>query len=279
MPEQAHVGRVRLQVANLERSLAFYQNVVGFRVIERGDVGAGLGAAGGDDVLLELVEKPDVRPVPRRGRLGLYHFAVLLPSRPALGAFIRDLGGTDVQVGMSDHLYSQSIYLYDPDGLGVEVYADQPRDTWTVRDGQYVGIVDPLDVGALVRLAGETTWSGLPAGTTIGHVHLSVGDLARAAAFYHEGLGFDRVGQFPGALFVSAGGYHHHVGLNIWAAGSPAATEDDARLLEWQLVVPTPRDVAAVTSNVALVAAIEEDAGSAIARDPWGIQVRVVKGS
>ena len=162
LPDGARVGRVRLQVADLERSLAFYQSVVGFRVIDRGEGQARLGAFESDAVLLELTEKLGVRSVPRRGLLGLYHFAVLLPNRPALGAFIAHLGQTRVQVGMADHSYSQSIYLYDPDGLGVEVYADQPRETWVVRDGQYVGTVDPLDVGALVQLAGDTVWAGLP---------------------------------------------------------------------------------------------------------------------
>ena len=271
---------MRLQVADLERSLVFYQSVVGFRVIDRMEGQARLGAHGSDSVLLELHEKAGVRPVPRRGLLGLYHFAVLLPNRPALGAFITHLGQTRVQVGMADHSYSQSIYLYDPDGLGVEVYADQPRETWVVRDGEYVGTVDPLDVGALVQLAGDTVWSGVPAGTTIGHVHLYVGDLEQAAVFYHHGLGFDRTGSFPGALFVSAGGYHHHVGLNIWAAGAPVASDQDARLLEWQLVVPDRGDVTALAANLARTGvASAHETDDLVARDSWNIAVRVAVGT
>ena len=266
---------MRLQVANLERSLAFYQSVVGFRGIDRVGGIARLGAHENDSVLLELHEKAGVRPVPRRGLLGLYHFAVLLPTRPALGAFIAHLGDTRVQVGMADHSYSQSIYLYDPDGLGVEVYADQPRETWVVRDGQYVGTVDPLDVGALVQLADDTAWAGLPSGTTIGHVHLYVGDLDQAAAFYHHGLGFDQSGSFPGALFVAAGGYHHHVGLNVWAAGAARATDADARLLEWELVVPSPADVDAAAHSVSTSASVERQGTAVVVRDPWNITVRI----
>ena len=157
----------------------------------------------------------------------------------------------------------------------MEVYADQPRETWVVRDGQYVGTVDPLDVGALVQLAGDTAWAGLPSGTTIGHVHLYVGDLDRAAEFYHVGLGFDQTGSFPGALFVAAGGYHHHVGLNVWAAGAPVATDADARLLEWELILPDRADLPALSASLARVSATVECAGNdVLASDPWRIVVR-----
>lgn len=277
LPDGAHVGRVRLQVASLDRSIAFYQDIVGFRVIERAAGQARLGPHEDDVVLLELEEKRGAQPVPRRGLLGLYHFAVLLPNRPALGAFITHLAGTRAAVGMADHSYSQSIYLYDPDGLGVEVYADQPRSTWVVRNGEYVGTVDPLDVGAVVQLADGIAWSGLPHGTVIGHVHLSIGDLAQAAAFYHVGLGFDRVGwSFAGALFVSAGGYHHHVGLNTWAAGARVAGADDARLLEWQLVIPDQVSAEAAARSLAQGSIeVRDRDGEFVACDGWDIAVRI----
>jgi catechol 2,3-dioxygenase len=276
LPAPTHVGSVRLQVADLDRSIAFYRDVVGFTAVARTSGGARLSARAGEPVLLELDEQPGVRPVPRRGLLGVYHFAVLLPTRPALGAFVRHLADVPMQIGMADHSYSQSIYLYDPDGLGVEVYADQPRETWVVRNGEYVGTVDPLDVPALVSIADPAPWPGLPAGTTIGHVHLYVGDLAEADAFYHAGLGFDRVGSFQGALFVSAGGYHHHVGLNTWAAGAPVAGDDDARLLEWRLVVPDRHTVDDLARHLAEAGIeIERDGDSLLARDPWNIAVTV----
>ena len=244
LPAATRIGRVRLQVADLDRSIAYYRETIGFDVIDRDDGrprSARLGSASDRAPLLELIEKPGVRSVPRRGLLGMYHFAILLPNRPELGKFIRHVSDNRIPVGMSDHLVSQSIYLYDPDGLGIEVYADQPRDKWGVRSGEWIAAVDPLDVRELLELSEGQRWTGLPAGTVIGHVHHYVGDLKQAEAFYHAGLGFDKVGwSIPGALFVSAGGYHHHVGLNIWAAGSPVATDEDAKLLDWELVLPDP---------------------------------------
>ena len=280
LPSAARVGRVRLQVADLDRSIAYYRDVIGFHVIGRDDGpprSASLGAADDGNVLLELVEKRGVHTVPRRGLLGLYHFAILLPNRTQLGAFIRHVSELRTPVGMSDHLVSQSLYLYDPDGLGIEVYADQPRESWQVRDREYVAAIDPLHVDELIELAAETTWAGLPRGTIIGHVHLYVGDLKQADAFYHLGLGFDKVGwSIPGALFISAGGYHHHVGLNIWAAGSPVATDDDAKLLEWELVLPDPVSAEhAAKSLKDSGARVDHDANGSLARDPWNIAVRL----
>ena len=125
-----------------------------------------------------------------------------------------------------------------------------------------------------MQLAGDTVWAGLPSGTTIGHVHLYVGDLDQAAAFYHQGLGFDQTGSFPGALFVAAGGYHHHVGLNVWAAGARVATDADARLLEWQLVVPASADVVAAADSVSRTGAVvDRDDHDVVAHDSWGIAV------
>lgn len=276
LPDTARVGGVRLQVADADRSLAFYRDLLGFHPLETlgpwGGTRVRLGAADGTG-LLELHEKRGVRPVPRRGLLGLYHFAVLLPSREALGACLMRLDAAGVQPGTADHDYSQSLYLTDPDGLGVEIYADQPRERWTIRDREIVGRVDPLDVDELVTLGEPYAWTGLPAGTRIGHVHLFVGDLAAAAHFYHEGLGFDRVGwSFPGALFLSAGGYHHHVGVNTWAAGAPPATDADARLIEWELVGAS----ASVAESLRERGFSTEDAeGAIVAQDPWGIRVRV----
>ena len=276
LPARSHVGSVRLQVADLERSIAFYRDVVGFTGIARTNGGARLSARTGGPVLLELDEKPGVRPVPRRGLLGLYHFAVLLPTRQALGAFVRHLADVPMQIGMADHSYSQSIYLYDPDGLGIEVYADQPRETWVVRNGEYVGTVDPLDVSALLAIADPAPWPGLPAGTTIGHVHLYIGDLAEAAAFYHAGLGFDRIGSFPGALFVSAGGYHHHVGLNTWAAGAPVAGDarcaaprmaiDRARSSDGRRPRPPSRGRPASRPNATEAASLREIPGTSLSQ-------------
>jgi catechol 2,3-dioxygenase len=237
---------------------------------------ATLGTDGGVP-LIELRERAGARPVPRRGRLGLYHFAVLLPDRAALGRFLRHLGELGERAGMADHLVSEAVYLTDPDGLGIEVYADRPRGSWRHEGGQLAMSTDPLDVEDLLRAGRGERWTGLPAGTVIGHVHFFVGDLARAEDFYHAGLGLDKtVWSYPGALFLAAGGYHHHVGTNTWAAGAPAATDEDARLLEWELVVPSAAEVERAAGSLAAAGwAVERMPGGALARDPWGTTVRI----
>lgn len=237
LPAETRLGPVRLQVADLARSVDFYQGVLGMRVLERESAEARLGV---DSVLLELAERPGAQPVPRRGRTGLFHFAILLPDRPALGRFARHARGSGTPLGAADHLVSEALYLSDPDGLGIEVYADRPRSDWRRSGRELRMTTDPLDWAGLVAAAGDAPWAGLPPGTVIGHVHLHVGDLAAAQAFYSDALGFDRtVWTYPGALFFGAGGYHHHLGTNVWA--SPGATppgDDEAQLLAWTLVLP-----------------------------------------
>lgn len=145
-----------------------------------------------------------------------------------------------MHVGQSDHHYSEATYLQDPDGLSIKVYRDRSRDDWHVtEDGEIIGGGNPLDLTALMEAAGDTPWHGLPAGTKVGHLHFYVGDLDEAAHFYHDGLGFPKTTwTFPGALFLGAGGDHHHLGLNTWAAGSAPSGDDDARLLTWDLILP-----------------------------------------
>jgi catechol 2,3-dioxygenase len=278
LPDATRLGRVRLQVADLERSIAYYENVIGLRVARRSETTAALAPHGDDRVIVELHAKPGVKAVPRRGQIGLYHFAILLPTRASLGRFARHLAEIGERAGMSDHYVSEALYLYDPDGLGIEVYADRPRQTWRVERGQLAMASDPLDVASLVAEAGDAPWTGMPAGTTLGHVHLYVRDLDEGARFYHEGLGFDKiVWGYPGALFMSAGGYHHHLGTNTWAAGAPLATDDDARMLEWEIVVPSSSDVDDVAANLQRNAiAVERDGTHAVVRDPWGTQVRIL---
>lgn len=277
LPQSTRIGRVTLQVADLARSLAYYERVLGFRVLDRSAGRATLGAQSGDQPLIELRERPGATPVPRRGRLGLYHFAILLPDRADLGRVLRHLFDQGHRPGMSDHLVSEALYLSDPDGLGIEVYADRPRDGWRVNGQELAMATDPLDVDDLIQAGGTERWSGMPAGTVIGHVHLFVSDLDRAAAFYHQGLGLDKIGwSYPGALFLSAGGYHHHLGTNTWAAGAPVATDADARLLEWEVLVPTAGDAAAaITSLSESGVAVDRAADGGVARDPWGTPVRV----
>src|SRR5512141_207749 len=189
LPDDTRIGRVRLQVSDLKRSISYYETVLGMRVLRQSAGSAEMGPHGEDRTLIELSEKSGARQVPRRGLLGLYHFAVLLPDRSALGRFIAHLAEIGAYAGMSDHLVSEAVYLTDPDGLGIEVYADRPRGAWRHEGRQLVMATEPLDVEDLVRAAGPGKWTGMPAGTVIGHVHLFVGDLEAAAAFYHAGLG------------------------------------------------------------------------------------------
>jgi catechol 2,3-dioxygenase len=280
LPPELRLGRVRLQIANLERSLAYYDRVLGLRVLEQSASSAILGAHDDGAPLLELRERPGATPVPRRGRLGLYHFAILLPDRAALGRFVAHLSSIGQYAGMSDHLVSEAVYLTDPDGLGIEVYADRPRSSWQIQGRSIAISTLPLDAQNLVRAGGNERWAGTPRGTRIGHVHLRVGDLDRAAAFYHTGLGFDRVVlDLPGALFLSAGGYHHHLGTNTWAAGAAPATDDDARLLEWTVELPSRKDVDEAARSLAGAGFdITQDGGDAVSADPWGTKVRITTG-
>jgi catechol 2,3-dioxygenase len=278
LPDETRVGRVRLQVSDLERSLAYYRDVLGFRALEQSADRAVLAAEGDDRPLVELVERPGATAVPRRGRIGLYHFAILLPDRASLGRFLAHLAQIGARAGMSDHFVSEAIYLQDPDNLGIEVYADRPRSAWRHEGRQLAMATEPLDAQSVVEAGRGAPWTGMPKGTTIGHVHLHVGDIDEAAAFYHNALGLDKVvWSYPGALFLSAGGYHHHLGTNTWAAGAPPAGENDARLLDWEIVVPRAEDADAAARSV-------EGAGYRVARDgnswrltdPWGTTLRLV---
>ena len=277
LPAETRLGRVVLQVGDLERSLDYYQSVLGLRVLEQGPARAVLGPQSDDTAIVELRELPGASPVPRHGRLGLYHFAILLPDRAALGRFLAHLAALDQRAGMSDHLVSEALYLTDPDGLGIEVYADRPRECWRARDGQLVMATDPLDVDDLFAAAQGEAWTGAPAGTKLGHVHLHVGDLQRAADFYHRGLGLDQVvWSYPGALFLSAGGYHHHLGVNTWARGAAPASESDARLVEWEVLLPASDDAEAALASLAAAGAdVRRNGDGGVAHDPWSVAVRV----
>ena len=273
LPADAHVGRIRLQVAELARSLEFYEGKLGFKKLGAKPGRATLGA--GNVPLIELVERAGAKPVMPRSRLGLFHFAILLPDRTHLGRALLHLHQAGIDLGMADHLVSEALYLTDPDGLGIEIYADRPRDTWHVDANQLRMATDPLDTGSLLRAAGGTVWEGMPAGTVIGHMHLHVGDLERAKQFYHEALGLDiTLTGYPGALFLSAGGYHHHLGMNIWAGlRAPAPAEDEAQLLEWELVIPGADARRAAIESLRAAGATVGDDG--IVADPWGTRVRL----
>src|SRR5919108_627896 len=206
LPADLRLGPVRLQVADVKRSIGYYERVIGLRVLRSERSWAILGAHNDDVSLVELRERPGATPVPRRGRLGLYHYAILLPDRASLGRFLAHLSRLGEYAGMSDHLVSEAIYVTDPDGLG-----------------------------------------------------------------------FDKVVlDYPGALFLSAGGYHHHLGTNTWATGASRATDADARLLEWTIELSSESDVSDAAQSLALSGyQIAHDGGDAVGTDPWGVGVRL----
>jgi catechol 2,3-dioxygenase len=275
LPRRAHVGAVRLQIRDLNHSLEYYGRVLGLDVLERGPGRASLGVRGAEP-LVNLVEKTAVAPAPSRGRFGLYHFAILLPDRAALGRFASHVLRLGVRPAMADHAVSEALYLSDPDGLGIEVYADRPRASWGYRGDEVVMTTEPLDFASLIQAGAGQDWSGAPDGTTIGHVHLHVGDLSNADAFYHRALGFEKtVWSYPGALFFSAGGYHHHLGTNTWSPG-PSAGANEAKLLEWELMVPERRHTIDVTERLRAAGYPVEDApGGTRTSDAWGTRVYV----
>lgn len=277
LPAAAHVGAVRLQVADVARSRAYYESVIGLSSVPATDADAALGVADDGRVLVELVERPGARRADIRRHLGLFHFAVLLPDRASLGRFVQHLADTGARVGAGDHLVSEAFYLTDPDGLGIEVYADRPREAWRRRGRELVMTTEAVDVEGLLEAAGGEPWTGVPSGTRMGHVHLHVADLDRAAAFYGDGLGLDRTTwSYPGALFLSAGGYHHHVGVNTWAGAAPPPSPDDAQLLAWTLHVPGATDVDAVAANLAAQGHEPTRTAAGLrAVDPWGTPVLV----
>lgn len=282
LPASMRLGAVHLQVADLERSLHYYQQVLGLRITAREDAVARLSPEGDDRELIVLHERHGATPMPRRGRLGLFHFAILLPDRPSLGRFLAHLDSRGLRAGAGDHLVSEALYLHDPDGLGIEVYADRPQSLWQRIGGELMLATDAVDTDSLLAAAGSEPWSGMPAGTVMGHVHLHVGDLADASEFFSERLGFDRMTwRYPGALFMGADGYHHHLGTNTWAGvGAAAPKETDARLLEWTIRLPTTADLSALASSL-------EQAGAPVDRmrddelltaDPWGTAIRIFGG-
>lgn len=267
------VGLAALTVTDLERSVIFYTTLLGFAVMQREPASAVLGVPG--TPLLLLTEDRQAQPWSEEGFTGLYHFAILLPSRADLGRWLGHwLQETSMLPGQGDHLVSEALYLRDPDRHGIEIYRDRPRSEWRYVNGKPQMGGGPVDIRSVLAAAQEEgkQWEGFPAGTRIGHMHLQVGDLASALRFYHEILGFDVTeGSLRGALFVSAGGYHHHLGLNIWhsrGAGPAPAGMAGLRFYTLELANAEAREAVVARVRAAGLAATETENSVAI-QDPW----------
>jgi catechol 2,3-dioxygenase len=236
LPAETRMGPVHLTVSDLERSLGYYRQVVGLDVLEQGAGRASLGADSTE--LLGLVEEPGAQP--SDGYTGLFHFALLVPDRPSLARWLTHAVRDRMPLtGLSDHYVSEAIYLRDPDRHGIEIYADRPRELWEGRVGERM-TTEPLDVKDLLGEA-DGDFAGMPAGTTMGHVHLKVASIPQTVEFYRDSLGFDLVVErVPQAAFLSAGGYHHHLGANTWeSAGAPPPPVGSAALRHATVVLPS----------------------------------------
>jgi catechol 2,3-dioxygenase len=267
LPPETRMGAVHLTVADLDRSLAYYETQIGLRVHVRDDGRAHLGTGGED--LLVLTEEPGTKPAD--GFSGLFHFALLVPERIDLARWLAHAARDRVPLsGLSDHYVSEAIYLRDPDHHGIEIYADRPRELWEGQVGTRLTTL-PLDTNDLLGTLEdpeEEPFDGLAAGTVMGHVHLCVADVEQTVDYYRDVVGFGLMAQLGDqAAFLSAGGYHHHLGGNTWqSAGRPYAPEGYARLTQMTIVLP----------DAASRDALAERLGGAEVRDPSGIPVALV---
>ncbi|CUS06091.1 Catechol-2,3-dioxygenase [Candidatus Promineifilum breve] len=269
-----HIGRVALAVTDLDRSIRYYEDVIGLTLLARDGDTAHLGA--GDVGFLWLTGQPGARPVQRA--TGLYHFAILVPSRRDLARTLHHLLAIDGALGgWADHLVSEALYLTDPDGHGIEIYRDRPRAEWPYLGQQLRMASDPLDArGILAELNGPPDSHVMAPGTFVGHVHLQVATIAATEQFYIGLLGLDRVLRFgPSATFLSYNGYHHHLGANTWTGENlPPAPADAARLLWYELVLPDAAAVSAIAERLdAANYLFEQDASGLWVVDPSGIRV------
>ena len=268
LPADTRIGMVSLTISDLQRSLDFYQNGLGLNVLRREDNVAVLGA--GDAELLKLTALPQARAL--RGVTGLYHFALLLPNRVELARALRHFMNNSVALqGFSDHLVSEAIYLADPDGNGIEVYRDRPRSEWPYDGDRVQMATDPLDLRDLLAELNDDDdhWSGMPPGTTMGHIHLHVANIPQSERFYRDVLGFELMVRYgPAASFLAAGGYHHHVGINTWAGASAPPPPADAAGLRWfTVLLPSQAAVDALASRL-------EGAGAPFQRRNGSIEVK-----
>ncbi|MFC3691262.1 VOC family protein [Chenggangzhangella methanolivorans] len=260
-----------LAVSDLARSAGFYERAVGLRRLRETADMVELGGEGGRPIL-RLTESRDARPKPADAA-GLFHVAFLLPDRAALATAFARLANAGLLTGASDHLVSEAIYLDDPDGLGIEIYRDRPKSEWPYADGRLKMATEPIDQRGLVaELARDAALDApAPAATTVGHLHFQVGDLDEARAFWVDAVGLELMTTYPGALFMSAGGYHHHVAANVWRSrGRKPAPEDCARLASFEVTIPAGTLATTATRLDAAGVAFERRSETLLAREPSG---------
>jgi catechol 2,3-dioxygenase len=276
LPAGTDIGTVTLRVSDADRSLRWYRDMMGMELVTRTPERLSLGAGG--NAFLRLDVRPDATPRVEE-TTGLYHVAILMPDRASLGGVLARIAAAGVRLGASDHLVSEALYIWDPDNNGLEIYRDRPRSEWHWENGRVSMATDPLDRRSVAEegIAAGAHLAPMPAGTRIGHVHLQVGDLNIAKKFYADILGFVPTAGRGGALFVSAGGYHHHLGLNVWhSLNAPEPAPNAAGLVEFEIVVPDRETLAAAKAR--LEAAGFKPSGDADGfrvLDPWQIPLRL----
>lgn len=275
-PPATYVSSLQIKTADLDRALKFYRSVVGFQVLERVGNSAIL-SADGQRAILSLVQPAEVQPKQFK-TTGLYHFALLLPERSDLAAFVTHLAKQGVRFGASHHLVSEAIYFYDPEDNGIEVYVDTDPATWNWRESKVAMDTIPLDFGDLRSSAGpeKQVWKGLPPATVIGHIHLHVSYLGQAEEFYTKGLGFQIASRYrDSASFLSTDQYHHHIALNTWnGVGAPRPPKNSVGLDFYTLVLPSQEKMEQAVSRLrAMNSPLEQLGSQFMVEDPAGNRI------
>lgn len=269
------VSHVKIKVQNLKKSIQFYKEIIGFDILEETTTTAKFTTDGKTSIL--SIEQPE-NAMPKQGRTaGLYHFAILLPTKEDLVNIVVHLAENGVRLGSSDHLVSEALYLNDPDGNGIEIYIDRDPSEWTWRQEEVVMTVDPLNFERLLEHRGEA-WNGLPKETLMGHIHLHVSELKDTEKFYVDGLGMDVVSRYSGqALFLSSNKYHHHIAVNVWnGMGAPQPPANSVGLHSYTLVYADEKALSDVVSNLNEIGAtVTEEDGNYITHDPAGNRIEL----
>ena len=270
----AGIGYVSLNVSDMQRSLDFYQNVLGFESLGKPSDARAVLSADGSRPLVELLQTTNAGNGSRRA--GLYHFAILLPARKYLADMLQNLREKRDQVhfdGLADHLVSEAIYIRDPDFNGVEIYRDRPRSEWKW-NGDMIGMATlRLDTEGLLKETTASGWQSMPAKSVIGHVHLHVRNLAKAMKFYRDVLGLDFTATYPSAYFFSAGGYHHHVAVNTWLRTAiPPASPDKIGLNHFGIELPSVEELEKTYKQIS---GNEAHGSKAFLLDPDGIRIKL----